>query len=304
MVGIAPGEAALDAAMPAVGLAVFPRHHADQLFALHFGAEGAADTAIGASRDDRTLGLAQFLDALFHQRRSRAGLDAGAAADAVGREESVLGLPGANLAFEPASFDGQRERSLHFVTGAHAARASDALVGLEGEVRVRHIVGLAHVVFAVIAIAHIAQADFGRGILQFAIVVGAAGQAIERVVGDVEFHHRLADSGNFVGLGVDHHARHDRSGAAGRSAAHAIDFDQAHPARSEGVDAVGRTETGDRAPAFTSRAHHAGAGRNGHFAPVDGQRDLGVREDLGRAEIGLPFIAHDASPLPPGRLAC
>ena len=49
--GIAPGEAALDAAMAAIGLAVLPRHHADDLLALHLGAEGAADAAIGAGGD-------------------------------------------------------------------------------------------------------------------------------------------------------------------------------------------------------------------------------------------------------------
>ena len=36
--GIAPGEAALDAAMAAIGLAVLPRHHAHELLALHLGA--------------------------------------------------------------------------------------------------------------------------------------------------------------------------------------------------------------------------------------------------------------------------
>jgi hypothetical protein len=58
--GIAPGEAALDAGMAAVGLAVLPRHHAHQLVAAHLGLEGAADAAIGAGGDDRPLGRADL----------------------------------------------------------------------------------------------------------------------------------------------------------------------------------------------------------------------------------------------------
>src|SRR5690606_20243581 len=45
---IAIGEAALDAGMTAIGLAVLPRHHAHQFIAAHLGFERAADAAIGA----------------------------------------------------------------------------------------------------------------------------------------------------------------------------------------------------------------------------------------------------------------
>src|SRR4051794_21799772 len=43
VVRIAPGEAALHAGMTVVRLAVFPRHHAHDLIALHLRLEGAAD---------------------------------------------------------------------------------------------------------------------------------------------------------------------------------------------------------------------------------------------------------------------
>src|SRR5690606_20231633 len=82
VIGVAPGEAALNAAMAPVGLAILPRHHADQLLAAHFGAEGAAYAAIGAGGDDGALGQADFLDALLLQRGGGAGLHAGAARDA------------------------------------------------------------------------------------------------------------------------------------------------------------------------------------------------------------------------------
>src|SRR5690606_11114284 len=89
VVGIAVGEAALDAGVAAVGLAVLPGDHANELLTAHLGAEGAADTAIGARGDDRALGKADRLVALFLQRVGRAGLDAGAAAHAFGGEEVV-----------------------------------------------------------------------------------------------------------------------------------------------------------------------------------------------------------------------
>jgi hypothetical protein len=62
---IAPGEAALDAGMAAIGLAVLPGHHAHELLAAHLGLEVAADAAIGAGRDHRMLGLADLDDRLF-----------------------------------------------------------------------------------------------------------------------------------------------------------------------------------------------------------------------------------------------
>ena len=48
---IAPGEAALDAAMALIRLAVLVGDHADDPVALHFSLEGAADAAIGAGGD-------------------------------------------------------------------------------------------------------------------------------------------------------------------------------------------------------------------------------------------------------------
>src|SRR5690606_18571425 len=139
MVGIAIGEAALDAAMAAIGLAVLPWDHAHQLLAAHFGAEGAAHAAIGAGGDDGAFRLADFLHALFLERGGGAGLHAGAAAHAFGAEEIVLRLPGADHGGEAAPVDRQRESALHLVTGAHAARTDDAFAGIEIEIGVRRV---------------------------------------------------------------------------------------------------------------------------------------------------------------------
>ena len=79
MLGIAPGEPPLDAAMPAIGLAGLFRHHPHDLFAAHFGAERAADAAIGAGGDDGAFGRADLDDLFLDQRRRWARLHTGPA---------------------------------------------------------------------------------------------------------------------------------------------------------------------------------------------------------------------------------
>ena len=96
VLGVAPGEAALDAGMAVVGLAVLPRHHAHDLVAAHLRLEVAADAAIGAGGDDRVLRLAHLDDGFLHQRGGRAGLHAGAAGDAFAGQERLV-HPGGDL---------------------------------------------------------------------------------------------------------------------------------------------------------------------------------------------------------------
>ena len=85
-------------------------------------------------------------------------------------------------------------------------------------------------VLALIAIAHIAQADLGGGILQLAIIVGAAGQAIERVIGDIKLHHPAPDLLQPWRLRFDHHALRGLRGATGGQPTHPLNLDQTHPA--------------------------------------------------------------------------
>ena len=100
MGGVAPREAALDAGMAAVRLAVLVRHHAHDLVAAHLGLERAADAAIGAGRHHRMLGRADLDDGLLVQRRGRAGLHAGAAGHAFGAEEASS-MPGETTESKP-----------------------------------------------------------------------------------------------------------------------------------------------------------------------------------------------------------
>src|SRR6185437_11319585 len=120
--GVAPGEAALDAGMAAIGLAVLVGNHAHDFLAAHFRLEGAADAAIGAGGNDRMFGLADLDHGVFRQRRGRAGLHAGAAGDAFGTQEAFLHAR-RDAAVETTAGDRQREGALYFLAGADAARA-------------------------------------------------------------------------------------------------------------------------------------------------------------------------------------
>ena len=88
--GIAEREAPLDAAVTVVGVAVLVRHQAHHLITLSLGLERAAHTTIRTGGDGALLGLAVFDHRLLHQRGSRAGLHAGAAAHAFGVHERLV----------------------------------------------------------------------------------------------------------------------------------------------------------------------------------------------------------------------
>src|SRR3984885_3979434 len=133
VVGVTPGEAALDAGMAAIGLTILVGHHAYDFLAAHLRLEGAADAAIGAGGHGRMLRLADFDHGFFRQRRGRAGLHAGAAGHAFGAEKT-LAHAGRHPAVKTAARNRQREGALHFLAGAHTARADDAFRGIVGEV--------------------------------------------------------------------------------------------------------------------------------------------------------------------------
>src|SRR5450830_832285 len=234
--GIAPGKAALDAGVALVGLAVLPGHHAHHFVALHLGLEAAAHAAVGAGGDGAVLGLTQLDDGFLLQRGGGAGFDTGAAAHALGLHER-LPLARRDARLEAPALDGQRKRALGLLAGAHAAVADDALAGVVAEIRVgvvHHGLAVAtEVVGAVQAVAHLAQTGHAGHVLQLAVAIGRAGQAVQRVVGDVQLHHALAQLLQARALGVHLHAGLGRCGARGREALAALHLDQAQPARAE-----------------------------------------------------------------------
>src|SRR6185503_2714011 len=80
---VAPREPALHARVALVRAAVLVRHHANDLIALHLGAERTADAAVGARRLHGVIGLAELRQRLLDERRRRTRLHAGAARDAL-----------------------------------------------------------------------------------------------------------------------------------------------------------------------------------------------------------------------------
>ena len=134
--GVAPGEAALDAGMAAIGLAVLVRHHAHDFVAAHLRLERAADAAIGAGRHHRMFRLADLDDRFLVQRRRSGRPARRRRRRRIRSSKNVSSMPGDNHRVEAAAGDGQREGALHFLAGAHAARADDAFGGIEGEIRI------------------------------------------------------------------------------------------------------------------------------------------------------------------------
>ena len=297
--GVAVGEPALDAGMALVGLAGFVGDHAQDFVALELRLEGAADAAIGAGRHDRALRRSLFDDQFFVERRGGARLHAGAAGDAFGRQE--IDAARSNLRVKSAAENGQRERALHLLAGAHAARADDAFRGFKGEIGIGRVGRRLQMVRAVISVADVAQADIPGLGLQLAVVVGAASEAIQRMVGNVELHDASAQALQARRLGADDHPRFRRRRAGGGRALSAFDFDQAEAARAEGLDTVRRAEFGDRIVDQSGGGHHRRSRRHAHLAPVDGQRDRRLASADRRARIEFLQQRHGYSPIPPRR---
>ena len=202
---VAEGKAAFNAGVTVIGIAALVRNHAHQLVTFHLRLERAAHAAIGTGGDHAVLGLAGVDHALFHQCGGGAGLHAGTARDTLGIHERIV-LAGSHLGVEAAAFNGQRKGALHFLTSAHAAGTDNALAGVEAEVGV----GIVHLgvqmVLTLEAIAHLPQAHGAGHVLQLAIAVGRAGQAVQRVVRDVQLHDVAPQLRQFAGLGGNSHA--------------------------------------------------------------------------------------------------
>ena len=145
-----------------------------------------------------------------------------------------------------------------FFASTHTAVAHNAFAGVVGEIGVGLVFlgvavvgtgGLAH------AVAHIAQSCDTGHVLQLTVAVGAAGQAIQRMVGDVQLHHAFAQVLQFRCLGMHHHASFGGCGARGRETFAAIDFHQTQTARTKRLQAVGGAQLGHLNACFHSSTH-------------------------------------------------
>ena len=134
---------------------------------------------------------------------------------------------GADLHMLAAAERPQLLHPRHFRREAHAARAMDAAVhrGLDqgAEVLVAHRpLGLGEAAM-VHAVGH-------RLILQIAFPALVADRAVQRMVGEQEFHHPFAGLAHHRGVGVDDHAFGGRHGAGGDGLRRLLLLHQAHAA--------------------------------------------------------------------------
>ncbi len=183
----------------------------------------------------------------------------------------------------------------------------DALGGVELEVGVRPVLGFEEIVFgailapgenvvlAIVAVTDFAQADGSRHVLQLTVAVGAAGQAIERVVGDVKLHHAATEIGEAGILRRDLDAGCNRRRARRRRASAAFDLAKAEAAGAPRIEAVGGAELRDLDAELHRGIHDRGALGDRDLAAVDLERhQLGgfVKLRSGRAEIRLFDEVH------------
>ena len=219
-----------------VRLAVFPRHHTNHFTAFHFCFEAATHTAIGAGRHCAVLGDTNLDHGLFSQGRGWASLYTGATRNALGLHERFV-LACRHARVKTTAINRQRKRTLSLLTSAYAAVTDDALRRVVSEVRVRLILlqlGMGLDRCTALGVAHFTQANQTSHVLQLAIAIGGASQAIQRVIGNVQLHHAATDICKLRCLGADLHARLDRRGARSRVASAAFNLYQAHTARTEG----------------------------------------------------------------------
>ena len=128
-------------------------------------------------------------------------------------------------------------------------------------------------VVALVAVTNVAKAHGAGHVLQFAIAVGSAGEAVEWVVADVQLHYSATQALEFWRLCFDRHAWRNWRGARGWCALASVDFDQAQTARAEWVEAFGGAQFWHVDAAQCRCAHHAGAFFYGNCLSVDGEFD-------------------------------
>ena len=243
MRGIAPGKAALDAGMTMIGVPGAVRHHADHLLALELGLERAADAAIGTGGGYAVGRLAAVDHRVFHQGGRRTCLDAGAARYAFRSHQVRAGKPDARGKAAVEQVEGKG--ALDLFAGTHATRTDDAAGWVVGEIRTGNVQCIAEVAGALLAVTDGADAHFTGRVLQLAVAVAGAGQAVGRVVRQVQLHHPAAQARQLRRLGAYHHAVFAGRGARCRRTATALDFHEAHAAGAERPQRIGSAQLGN-----------------------------------------------------------
>ena len=146
------------------------------------------------------------------------------------------------------------------------------------------------------AIADFAQAYGTCNVLQFAVAIRRAGQAVERVVGDIKLHDVAPHFGEPRRLRPDLHAVLDRRRAGGRVALTALDLDEAHAAGAERFEAVRRAKAGNIDAGGSCCAQYGRASRHTGRHAVDTDTDRFGIFGRRRTEIRLAYLVHEPGP--------
>ena len=203
-----------------------------------------------------------------------AGLDALAAEDALGVGE-LLEAGGSDDGVESAADAGEDADGLDVVAGVFAAAAHDALVEVAadgGAAFVQFVRGLFALVLEVM------DAEFLSDLLEFAVQVLRAGEAILRVVRKEQVEDGAARVDGAERVGVDDHAFHDGRAAGGRQVGALFDLDDADTAGTASVLDVERihlemAESRDFDIKFFRGFEDGGTGLDSDGLVVDGKID-------------------------------
>src|SRR5258706_3171375 len=294
-------EPAFDTRVTVIRVAAAIRRHTDDPVVLELNVERATDAAVRTCRRDRALRGAVAGDGPFPKRAGRAGFDALPARDAFLLQERFV-RAGHDLRREAAPLDCRRERPLHLVTRAHATRADDTerLIELE--------IGITGVVFALMVVRAGESITRGRHVqplchvLQLAVAVGRTGNAVERVVGDVELHHVAAEVCELRGLGADLHAVGNGRRAGRGIPSAALDLHETEAAGAEALEAIGGTQFGDVARGEGCGAHDRRTLGHRHRRAVDVQSHhrsrtvQGPRSGVRCTEVVIALRVHQVIP--------
>ena len=161
------------------------------------------------------LGNALFDNTVLSQRCSRTSRNTRTAGNAVGLYE-VGFRSDADARVKTAPRDGQCKGTLSFLASPNTARANNALRGIKGEVGTAFIFLQLSVILSSKAVTHVSEADLARGRLQLTITICRTGQAIQRMVTDVQFHYATTDFCQLIALSGHRHTRLDGGGAGRR----------------------------------------------------------------------------------------
>ena len=116
---------------------------------------------------------------------------------------------------------------MELLADIHAALAQDALLGIIGEELVGIVDG---VVIADALVAGLLHAVLIAQVLQLALAVLGAAEAVGAVGGEHQVQHGAPGGDDLPGLGMDDIALSNRSGAGGEQLGIALDLHQADPA--------------------------------------------------------------------------